>query len=1000
MPFSTVNLPLNLGFRRDLTDLASSSVPPALHQCTNASFNLDGEVSGRYGAVSLDGTTLHSLAPGLPSQAVASLATESDLRVGLSAFGDDPVVQCEGRMFRNREGVWVDTGPFWSMKAEYGELLGDPNDLNTLGTAVDVWPHAGSTIVAFPSTNPIANYADVDRGWPVANGVAIVGAKTDSRCVAGDALFITDGANLRMLKGFPLETRTLIATDCLVSGATTAPQRLWAVQATASTGYYVVYQTNAGSVKLLRLSTAGAVLQTLTLTAGILASGSAFLSLGLAANTTKVLLAATGTNDTILTKVITIASWTDAGIDSTHTEGVADTFRRVGCAVTPLGNAYVTACLPALGHIRVLIRTVAGAGFILSRRIHGQGTWSATTPALRWSILFPPQVLASQRVVQGFYLVTPDALGNADSSIGGCTWLVLDITLDLRELSIVAAGEEQATAHQAGIGSACVTNGVLSFALLKSITLNEVGVLSTRAQRVALSSVPAGSTQANGLTLFTGQYPYFLDGYTSLEAGYPVAPIASVNLGGVAGSMTNGSRTVACCWSWTDANGNAHRSAPSVRKTIANPTGERLAVTCTLPQWASCRAASSFQLEVYISAANPSVDADLFVGPSTSVPFTTFGAFSQTVTIDLVGGALPLEPVALYSGDNILENERPFGNAGVATVGSRVWCAEEYTARASKLVTPGSAPAWSSDDSLHLQVPSGYGRIKALGGLDNLLVLICEEAVLVFSGQGPGDAGGPSDFDSPRRVYRAKGPVNPSDVCEASEAVVWTSSAGELFAIAPGGAVTNIGRPVQDAGLRKPTFVPGGADQNDKIVLVCPGVENCVEVLDMSVGQWSTWTFPNTPVDIGTSGSFLTILTNEDPYVLRVSNPTPVDVDILGTLVDVTLTLQTRSLALGHLGKVKSIKPLGKPTGVDVSMILSVQSDEGPYAVLGNSQTFSLPPVTSTDWPRSLLPELRLAVQRMESFRVSVVVTPAAIKLTGLQAEVQDSDAMPRQQRG
>lgn len=997
MAFSTVNLPLNLGFRRDLTALPSSEAPPALAQCTNAMFTQVGEVSGRYGATSIDGTTLHAIAPGLPSQSVPSLATEPDLRVGISSFGDDPVVQCEGRMFRNREGTWVDTGPFWSMRAEYGPLLGDPNSVSPAGFGANPWPHAGHSILAYPSTNPVANYYDLSRGYPVAGGVAVVGGLTDSRCVAGDALFTTDGANLRMLKGFPQEVRTLLATDCLVSGATDAPQRLWAVQAAVGTDYYVVYQTNAGSVKLLRVLNNGTVAQTLVLTTGILASGNPLLCLGLAANATKVILAASGTNDTILTKVVTVASWTDAGIDSVHTEGIADPFARVGCAVTAAGNAFITACIPLRGHVRILIRTVAGAGFILSRQIAGQGTWSLSSPQLWWSILFPPQVLASQRVVLGIYSQTPIGAILSTAVKGASTWMVVDITLDLREYSLVAAGEEDGFVHQAGLGSACVKDGVLHFAVTEGVLLSDTGPLSTRVRHVSLQSVPAGTTAVNGLTLHSGQYPYWLDGNTSFEANYPMAPRVFVDLAGTAGT-TAGSRTVACCWSWVDASGNFHRSAPSLRQTIANPGGNHLRVSCTLPWWANSRSASSFTLEVYTSAANPSADADLFTGTGQRFTVTSLTAFSQTVTLTSLVD-IPLDFVALYSGDNILENERPFGNGGVATVGSRVWCAEEYTARASKLIRPGDAPAWSSDDSLHLQVPSGYGRIRALGGLDNLLVLVCEEAVLVFSGQGPGDAGGPSDFDSPRRVHKSRGPVNPSDLCEASTAVVWTSSLGEVFAIAPGGGVTNIGKPVEETGLRRPIFLPGGNGQNDRLALVCGGDEPCVEVLDLDVSQWATWIFPQVPRDIGAMGSYLTVLSDDAPYALAVNNSNPADVNSVGGSVDVSMLLATRLIPLGHLGKVKSVKPLGQPTDVDVSLQLAVFSDEGSYTLPGNSQTFLLPPFSSTDWPRSLLPELRLAVQRMEAFQVRVVASPAAVKLTGLQAEVQDSDAMPRQQR-
>lgn len=375
MAFSTIDVPLNLGVRRDLTELASSSAPPALAVCDNAVFTLEGEITVRPGAMSADAQTIHALAPGLPSQVVASLGSEPDTRIGLGNFDGDPLVQAHGRMWRKRGPTWVDTGPFWSVRADYAEMVGE-----AALSDQEVWPHTGQSIFAYPSTTPVANYSDNTSGFPVANGASVVGAKTDSKCAAGDALFTTDGANLRMLRGYPSETRTLIATDCLVSGATNTPQRLWAIKATVGTGFYVVYQTNAGSVKLLRLSLTGTILNTLTLTTGMLASGSANLSLGLGANTTKLLLVASGAvNDLILTKVITISTWTDAAVDVTHNEAAGDPLVRVGAAVTPTGFGYVTASVSletlsvATGHCRIFIRDVATASMVLSQRIHGPG---------------------------------------------------------------------------------------------------------------------------------------------------------------------------------------------------------------------------------------------------------------------------------------------------------------------------------------------------------------------------------------------------------------------------------------------------------------------------------------------------------------------------------------------------------------------------------------------------------------------------------------------------
>jgi hypothetical protein len=991
MPFTTIDVPLNLGARRDLTELASNTVPAALAVCENAAFTREGEVSLRPCAVSEDGNTLHASAPGLPSFMVSSIDSEPDLRIGLSTFDGDPVIQAHARMWRKRAGVWTDTGPFWSVRADYSQHIGE-----AALSDPDIWPHVGTTLTAFPSSNPIANYQDTEGGYPSANGSTVVGAKTDSRCAVGDALFTTDGANVRMLKGFPLETRTLIATDALVSGATNSPQRLWGCLPVTGSGYYLVYQTNAGSVKLLRLSSAGAILNTLTLTTGILASGSAALSLGLSTNATSILLAATGTNDTILTKVITVASWTDAGLDLVHTEGIGiGAFSRVGCGITLAGIGYTTASFDQEGHVRILVRDTASATAILSKRFHGWGSATTNVPFLGYRTLFPPLVLSSGRVLAGFQ--TAEAVFGVYNARTPATWMVMDITQDIRPISLVAAGEEGSSMVQAGMGSAALVGEGIAFGILDGISFDPGQVAAARAQRITLTPVPASSVEVNGIRVFTGQYPYCLDGLQSFEGGFPTSPVIWADPA-AGGTIATGSRTVAACWSWVDAQGNTHRSQPSNLMTVTVGATQGVRMIATLPQWAQSRPPESFRLEMYSTVENPSQDADLFMAKSQAL--TTLNA--ATATITYLNDPIPAlnAQEALYTGGGILANERGFANNGLAVVGGRVWTAEGTTAYASKLIRPGAAPAWSTDDSLQLEVPSGYGEIRALGGLDNMLVLICKEATLVFTGNGPGDAGGPSDFSEPRRVYRATGPTNPGDVTEAATGVIWTSTTGEAHAIAPGGGCVNIGRPSQDVILQRPVFLLGGNRSNDLVAFMTNG-NTRLEVLDLSVGQWSAWTFPWEIADIGVKGNSLCLLVNGDPFVVSLSeDQIPMDEMAGGSTQAASLLLRTRLLPLGHLGKLKSVKPLGLSLASpgDITMNCNVLSDQHQASLTGNSHTVALQGET-TDWPRSEMPEFRTGTQRMESFAIELQFTPGAVRLTGLQAEVMDNNTMPRNQR-
>lgn len=989
MALDTINVPLNLGVRRDLTELASAE-QPALSICNNAAFYSEGQVSLRPCFVGADGQTLNRFVdPDLPATVDSSVATNSGERIGLSSHDGDPLLQSVGRIYRKRGTVWKDGGPFWSVRADYDEMIGELAE--TVGPVDPSFQaHTGATVFAFPSVSPATEYVDVEQGYP-ADPSFFPSLNTDNRCAAGAALFRTQGEDIYMSSGFPTVSHVVFSSDALSDPSVVTPQRLWACLSEDGTNYYVIFTDLMATTTLLRLSLAGAVLNTVILSGGNFSGTNPNVSLSVSCNATHVFAGAalaSGGTTRIDTRSVLVSSWTDTGLNVSYVPAVSDGYRNLGSCVSTAGVA-TFAAQTSSGSIDILTRSMTtSAAAVLRRRLHGPDPVVTIERKTVWSMLFPPTRLASGKTVMGV-LVFDNDFGFASPA----TWIVLDISQT--EANIVAAGEEGLALFQTGIGAAHATStGGVSFGFLRGILFDANKILRAKAQRVTLTPVPAGAVTVNGLTIHTGQYCHAFDGEVAFPVGHPVSPGMRVT-DGVGGTLIPGSRTLQACWSFTDAVGNTHRSPPSNAVTISLGGGaDKLVATITTPQWLGSLAPSDVVVELYSTDANPSASADKYLVVKQAL--TTFDQNSITLTFDTDPLPSISSELALYTGGNILPNERAFGNNGLAVVGSRVWSAEGQTAYASKLIRPGSAPAWSTDDSLHVNVPSGYGEIRGLGGLDNMLVIICEEATLVFQGNGPGDAGGPSDFSEPRRVYRARGPVNPCDVAEAATSVVWSSRTGEAHALSPGGAGVNIGRPVQSAILSRPVYTPAGPTGNE-LLLFRTAQAGTLEVLDMRLGQWSTWIFPFDILDVTGAEDRQYLLIDEAPWVGRLIQGFAAD-NTVAESTPVQMRLRTRLIPLGHLGRVRSIKPLGKADDSGTEMTIAVYSDQHQTLLTGNGLPFVLDSNTE-EWPRSELPELRLGVQRMESFSVEITTSGGIVTLTGIQAEVKDTLANPRNSR-
>ena len=121
---STIDIPLNLGVRRDLTDLPTAAATGALAVCENVSFTAEGAVRPRPGAVSLDAPVISRAVPG---GSALNLAASGRSRTSLSSLDGSALLLGDGAALLRRDSLWQDLGSFWGVRAEA---------LSTRGTSI------------------------------------------------------------------------------------------------------------------------------------------------------------------------------------------------------------------------------------------------------------------------------------------------------------------------------------------------------------------------------------------------------------------------------------------------------------------------------------------------------------------------------------------------------------------------------------------------------------------------------------------------------------------------------------------------------------------------------------------------------------------------------------------------------------------------------------------------------------------------------------------------
>lgn len=403
------------------------------------------------------------------------------------------------------------------------------------------------------------------------------------------------------------------------------------------------------------------------------------------------------------------------------------------------------------------------------------------------------------------------------------------------------------------VSSAHVVSNVVTCVLprrdrLASENNDKFGETGLRLLTLDFDDDTARQTAQLGRGLYmAGACPQHYDGRKWCEAGFHVGP-ELLTLNGTsagAGAFTIGEYEYRGWYECTDAQGEIHRGPVSVGTTVTT-IENTTTITLNVP---TLRVTDKDNVRICIARCKKNDPTQFF--RVTSLDPTTAGAvngyLANDKTIDVVTfqdemtDADLAEQEPLYTNGGILSNDPTSLGNHVVAGNNRLFftdAADPNVVRFSQGLLGGFGAELAPE--LYWPVDPFGGAIVALAVMDDKVIVLKENAIFSFNGDGPLPNGDVSTagFAAPRVVTSDVGCSEPTSVVLTPTGIMFKTAKG-VYQLDRSLAVSYVGAPVEaynDQRVRRATIMPG---RSQAVFLTDDG---STLLYDFLFGQWSTFT--------------------------------------------------------------------------------------------------------------------------------------------------------------
>jgi hypothetical protein len=328
------------------------------------------------------------------------------------------------------------------------------------------------------------------------------------------------------------------------------------------------------------------------------------------------------------------------------------------------------------------------------------------------------------------------------------------------------------------------------------------------------------------------------DGSVITEHGFLVFP-EDLTAGSTAtsgGVLSDGEYQYAAVYSWTDAFGKIHRSAPSIGFSVTLSGGGSAQTQEIIVPTLRLTEKENVVIELYRTEAN----GDIFykitdvTSPILNDPTTN----SVTITDDSVSDTDLISNEILYTTGGFLDNIKAPSSKLIESFNDRIFLAglEDKNKIVFSKITESGEPV-EFNDSLFKTVNAEGGGISALGVLDNKLIIFKSDSIFYMSGDGPNDLGEQDTYIEPERISSEIGCTEPNSIVLTPAGLMFKSRKG-IYLLTTSLQIAYVGAAVEefnDLIITSSDVVP---EDNQVRFITTNG--NCL-VYNYFTQQWATF---------------------------------------------------------------------------------------------------------------------------------------------------------------
>lgn len=326
---------------------------------------------------------------------------------------------------------------------------------------------------------------------------------------------------------------------------------------------------------------------------------------------------------------------------------------------------------------------------------------------------------------------------------------------------------------------------------------------------INLSSFSFGTATLNSVEIgnilnLTGGFVTAYDGYLPVESGFFVWP-DSVEVTGstMGGSLTAQQYYYVATYEWTDNQGNAIRSAPSLPVTVTN-TGSTSSNIIDVPSLRLTeKTANPVKIVIYRwSTANQVYyQVTSITSPLLNPNILTIDSVSF---IDTQADSAIVGNNILYTTGGVIENISPPATDIMTLFDNRLWLVDSEDRNLlwfSKQVIEAT-PVEMSDLSTIYVAPTiaaqgSTGPITALSAMDDKLIIFKKDAIYYINGTGPDNTDSDNQYSQPIFVTSNVGCADPRSIVLTPQGLQFQSDKG-IWLLGRGLDTQYIGSPVEE----------------------------------------------------------------------------------------------------------------------------------------------------------------------------------------------------------